>query len=53
MTDNAEAIQLLDEWFAEPDEMEFWDEYEQSLVPFQIGVPEYHRPVVCPLTGKQ
>ena len=37
MTDNTKAIQLLDEWFDEPDEMgvEFWEEYE--LVPLEIG----------------
>ena len=37
MSDNTKAIQLLDEWFDEPDEMgeEFWEEYE--LVPLEIG----------------
>ncbi len=33
MSDNTKAIQLLDEWFDEPDEMgeEFWEEYEKDL----------------------
>ncbi len=32
MTDNTKAIQLLDEWFDEPDDMgeAFWEEYERE-----------------------
>ncbi len=31
--DNEAAIELLEEWFSEPDEMgeEWWDEYEKDL----------------------
>ena len=31
--DNQAAIELLDEWFSEPDNMgrEWWDEYEQDI----------------------
>ena len=33
MNNNEKAIQLLDEWFNEPDDMgeDFWDEYEREL----------------------
>lgn len=32
-TDKVELVQVLDEWFVEPDDMgeEFWEEYEQQL----------------------
>ena len=55
MSDNTKAIELLDEWFNESDEMgaEFWDEYEKELAPLDRGVAEYQRPVVRALTGKQ
>lgn len=40
MTNNTEAIQLIDEYFAEPDDLgeEFWEEYERELEknPFTI-----------------
>ncbi|KKM07122.1 hypothetical protein LCGC14_1737120 [marine sediment metagenome] len=55
MNNNQKAIQLLDEWFDDPDDMgeDFWDEYGQNLVPFQIGVPWHQHPAVRALTGKQ
>lgn len=38
--ENLKAIQLLDEWFDEPDDLgeEFWEEYERELEanPFTI-----------------
>ncbi len=31
--ENRQAIELLDEWFSEPDDLgeEFWEEYEQEI----------------------
>jgi hypothetical protein len=36
--ENQEAIELLDEWFAEPDDMgeEFWKRYEAELLEIRL-----------------
>lgn len=39
--ENFEAIKLLDEWFAEPDNLggAFWDEYEKQLEGNKFTIP--------------
>ena len=40
-TENLEAIKLLDEWFAEPDNLgeAFWEEYEKQLEGNKFTIP--------------
>ena len=45
-SNNTKAIELLDEWFDEPDEMgaEFWEEYGHGLTSLEIrGMADYQQ----------